>query len=271
MLKQRVLTALVLLPIVFYSLLGPYVLAFTLLSGLLVLVAAWEWSTLMQWHHAGARVAYVGTLALILMGLRLGHLDQSLPVVRLICTVSGLIWVLMLGQVARYPESLFWRTPVVMPLLGLWLLVPTWMGLNLLKVHAMPALWVLFVLVWGADTGAYFSGRTWGRHKLAPSVSPGKSIEGLLGGLLLTSVFMVLVLLHQHMGLLRMSAWWLWGVLTVLASVLGDLLESMAKRACGLKDSGRIFPGHGGALDRIDSLTAAVPVFVVGWFWLGGL
>ncbi len=270
MLKQRVLTALVLLPIVFYSLLGPYAIAFTLLSGLLVLMAAWEWTALMQWHHAGARMAYVVVLGFMLTGLRLSHLDHVVSLVRLASALSGLVWLLMLGQVVRYPGSLFWRTPVVLPLLGLWLLVPTWIGLNWLKDQAMPALWVVFMLVWGADTGAYFSGRAWGRHKLAPKVSPGKSIEGLIGGLVLTSALLVLFLLRQHCAWPRVAVWWLWGIVTVLASVLGDLFESMAKRACGLKDSGNIFPGHGGALDRIDSLTAAVPVFLLGWFWLGG-
>ena len=128
----------------------------------------------------------------------------------------------------------------------------------------------VFCLVWGADTGAYFAGRKFGKHKLAPSVSPGKTIEGFVGGLITTSILIVAVAIYRDLSAIRFVAFVGLSLLTVLASVLGDLLESMVKRQAGVKDSGNIFPGHGGALDRIDSLTAAAPLFALGWWLAGG-
>jgi phosphatidate cytidylyltransferase len=154
--------------------------------------------------------------------------------------------------------------------MGLLLLVPAWSGL--VDLHRVSPWWLmyLFALVWGADTGAYFAGRAFGKHKLAPAVSPGKTIEGMVGGIVLTMTVMVAVGVFRELSPLRFAAFAGLSLLTVLASVLGDLLESMVKRQAGVKDSGTIFPGHGGALDRIDSLTSAAPVFALGWLLSGG-
>jgi phosphatidate cytidylyltransferase len=113
-------------------------------------------------------------------------------------------------------------------------------------------------------------GRAFGKHKLAPQVSPGKTIEGMVGGLLTTSILIIAVAVYRDLTLIRMAAFIGLSLFTVLASVLGDLVESMVKRQAGVKDSGNIFPGHGGALDRIDSLTAAAPIFALGWWLAGG-
>ena len=127
----------------------------------------------------------------------------------------------------------------------------------------------LFLLVWGADSGAYFVGRKFGQNKLAPTVSPNKSVEGLIGGIGLAIIIIIVVQVNylnltfaQHLLFLILS------VVTVFASVLGDLFESMIKRRAGIKDSGRILPGHGGVLDRIDSLLAAAPIFAAGMYLL---
>jgi len=128
----------------------------------------------------------------------------------------------------------------------------------------------MLLLVWGADTGAYFAGRRFGKVKLAVHVSPAKSREGAYGGLALTFLIALTVAISLAMPMLKMVVFLLVSMIAVLASVLGDLFESMVKRRAGIKDSGKIFPGHGGALDRIDSITAAAPVFMAGWWLAGG-
>ena len=128
----------------------------------------------------------------------------------------------------------------------------------------------VLLLVWGADTGAYFAGRRFGKVKLAPAVSPAKTREGLYGGLLTTTLIMLAVAFYLQISGLQFLRFAAASAITVLASVLGDLFESMVKRRAGIKDSGKIFPGHGGALDRIDSITAAAPVFLTGWWLAGG-
>ncbi|HNJ85279.1 MAG TPA: phosphatidate cytidylyltransferase, partial [Agitococcus sp.] len=163
-----------------------------------------------------------------------------------------------------------WARNILLVPTGLILLIPAWAGLT--DLHQASPWWLLYVfcLVWGADTGAYFAGRKFGKHKLAPSVSPGKTIEGFVGGLITTSMLIVAVAIYRDLSAIRFVAFVGLSLLTVLASVLGDLLESMVKRQAGVKDSGNIFPGHGGALDRIDSLTAAAPLFALGWWLAGG-
>jgi phosphatidate cytidylyltransferase len=177
-------------------------------------------------------------------------------------------WLIALILVALYPRaSQTWGQSVWMRgAMGLLVLIPCWRAINV--IHGAEdgpyKLLFLFVLIWGADTFAYFAGRQWGKHKLAPNVSPGKTVQGLCGALFGTTVITVgaLVLLGIP------QQFWLCGMVlsmvTVLFSVLGDLFESMLKRNVGLKDSGQLLPGHGGILDRIDSLTAAAPIFALG-------
>ena len=133
----------------------------------------------------------------------------------------------------------------------------------------------VFALVWSADSGAYFVGRKLGKNKLAPHVSPNKSIEGLVGGVLLSIIVVVVVAFTAlELSAMQLANFVILSVITVLASVQGDLFESMVKRQAGIKDSGSILPGHGGVLDRIDSLLAAAPIFALGlWVqikFLGG-
>ena len=127
----------------------------------------------------------------------------------------------------------------------------------------------LFLLVWGADSGAYFVGRKFGKNKLAPNVSPNKSVEGLYGGIATTIIIMFVVqYFYLNLTALQLILFLILSLITVFASVLGDLFESMVKRRAGIKDSGRVLPGHGGVLDRIDSLLAAAPVFAAGIYVL---
>ena len=127
----------------------------------------------------------------------------------------------------------------------------------------------MFLLVGGADSGAYFVGRKLGKRKLAPEVSPNKSIEGLIGGIITAAMIIIVVQsLYLNLSLTQHILFLLLSIITVFSSVLGDLFESMIKRRAGIKDSGRVLPGHGGVLDRIDSLLAAAPIFAAGIYVL---
>ena len=128
----------------------------------------------------------------------------------------------------------------------------------------------IFCLVWAADVGAYVTGRLWGKHKLIPQVSPGKSVEGALGGL--ASVLIISLLAYFYFKPTQVTLWFLLAGLISLISIVGDLFISILKRRCHVKDTGRIFPGHGGILDRFDSLIAVLPVYYLGmrWILIGG-
>ena len=269
MLKERIITALILLPIVLWCVFGAGdSSAFKALAGALVLVGAWEWTALMKVENLPGRVAFV---TLVAAGVVTAALPQAAPWhVSLYGLATG-FWLIALRMVTGFPDSSrYWSKGIVLLPMGLLLLIPAWSGL--VDLHQASPWWLmyLFLLVWGADTGAYFAGRALGKNKLAPAVSPGKTIEGMIGGLLLTMIIMTAVGFYRELTPLRFAAFAGLSLLTVLASVLGDLLESMVKRQAGVKDSGNIFPGHGGALDRIDSLTAAAPVFALGWALSGG-
>lgn len=151
--------------------------------------------------------------------------------------------------------------------MGVFVLVPTWYALVFIRQVAdngQMLLLFLMLAIWAADSGAYFAGRMWGNKKILPLVSPGKTWVGFLGGLLLSLSFASWWLVSVHLLPLEILKILAVVAVTVVFSVLGDFFESMLKREAGLKDSGTIFPGHGGLLDRIDSLTAAAPVFLLG-------
>ncbi|MGR4069922.1 phosphatidate cytidylyltransferase [Halomonas sp. LR3S48] len=257
MLRQRIITAAWLAPLMLAGLFGLDGGAFAAFTGVIVLLAAWEWSNLAGVTETNRRLALVAGLAL-LMGV-LWTLGAALAIWPLWLAVAG--WLVNLYWVTRYPaKSDQWGSTAVRLAMGLWVLLPAWVGFNLLRDTG--GVWLLYVLllVWGADIGAYFCGRAWGRRKLAPAVSPGKSWEGVVGGLAVTLMLALTFAVWQGVGvpgLVIVTA------VVTLVSVLGDLLESMLKRFRGIKDSSNLLPGHGGVLDRIDSLTAAVPLFAL--------
>lgn len=275
MLKQRLLTALVLLPLFVWAVLAMPASGFSLLLILFVAQGAWEWSGLMQLQQVAARVAYCGLLILCLLGAAYWIIQDS-RILSVLLYVAVAWWLLALILVVTYPERIgWWNHRWVKAISGLLLLVPCWVALVYLKVHAgTDGYWLLllFILIWSADSGAYFSGRRFGKNKLAPQVSPGKSWEGVIGGAIAAAAA-VLLALYSRDEVLGSSQYFPLSflvVLTVAFSVLGDLFESLAKRLVGVKDSGTLLPGHGGVLDRIDSVTAAAPVFALGLILITG-
>ncbi|WP_137819427.1 phosphatidate cytidylyltransferase [Pseudomonas sp. 2FG] len=271
MLKQRIITALLLLPVA----LGGFFLldggAFALFIGAVVALGGWEWARLAGFATQPLRVAYAAVVAVLLYLL---YLTPALAPWVLLLAVAW--WAVATLLVLGYPgSSRYWGGLPGRLLIGLLILLPAWQGLVLLKQwpQANALIIAVMVLVWGADIGAYFAGKRFGKRKLAPQVSPGKSWEGLYGGLLASLLITAAVGLQQGWqgkGFLLALAG---AALVVLVSVVGDLTESMFKRQSGIKDSSNLLPGHGGVLDRIDSLTAAIPMFAVllwsaGW---GGL
>jgi phosphatidate cytidylyltransferase len=270
-LVQRVATAALLVPLVVGGILLLPSRHFAVLLVVLVVLAGWEWAGLMGLTNTSRRLAYgalVGAAAAGAVPLTGGGAGL---VVLLGAALAA--WLGALLAVARFPHLPEWSGRLsVAGLAGLLVLVPPFAALVALHRSGEQGL-VLFlmVLIWVADSAAFFSGRRFGRRRLAPRVSPGKTWEGLAGALAGT------------LAVAALGAWWLglepagmgWFaalcLVTVLFSVLGDLLESVAKRTRGVKDSGALLPGHGGVLDRIDSLTAAAPVFVLGLLLWGRL
>lgn len=261
MLKQRILTALWLLPLAlggFFWLEGGQ---FALFVGAVVVLAAWEWAQLAGFSAQPMRVAYAAVVAGLLYGLYL--LPQLAPWLLLL---SLLWWLLAALLVVTYPRSkAYLHAPLSKPLIGLLLLLPAWQGLLLLKQWPLGngLIIAVMVLVWGADIGAYFVGRAFGKRKLAPHVSPGKSWEGVFGGLLSCLLIALALGLYRQWAAQQLLIALVCTALLVLVSVLGDLTESLFKREAGIKDSSNLLPGHGGILDRIDSLTAAIPMFAL--------
>ncbi len=271
-LERRVLTAVVLVPVVVYGVLALPSAYFGLLMAAFVLAGAWEWADL-SGYPPPARVGYVILVAMVLLAA--ARVAAGAAGVGAILSAGVLFWVAAFVWVARFQSGR--ATPLLesrgaLSVTGLLVLVPAWVGLYALhRGGTAGPEWVLLLMliVWSADIGAFFAGRRFGRRKLATRVSPGKTVEGVLGGAVLAAVVVA-----AYAGFRVQSPSWaaglmLLGVATVLVSVLGDLLESLVKRRAGRKDSGVLVPGHGGALDRIDSLTAAAPVFALGLILMG--
>lgn len=277
MLRQRVVTAVIMAVLFLAAVATLDLIALAILFGVVAAAAGWEWSSLAGWSKVWQRGVYTALFLVLLCVLWLiCGLGQSpdREVLQPWLGVACLFWSIAMLLVESYPgSSWLWRNTATRSLMGWLILAATWLAtLFLLTLPGGTVLMIILVIaVAAADIGAYFSGRRWGRHKLAPSVSPGKTWEGLWGGLagvmLLTSV--IIAVLPRHLSHLPMETLLLIGLAVAGASVLGDLTVSMVKRSSGVKDSGALLPGHGGLLDRIDSLCAAAPVFALGLILAG--
>jgi phosphatidate cytidylyltransferase len=270
---ERIRTALILVALVLlcmFSTSNP--IPMIALMGLTVGIAAYEWEKLMpQGTQPQGSKPYWYALVVTVLALAGIFCPVLWPY---IWGVAIVIWVNSLVWVKKYPVSTQWYSNILQ-LIGVVLLVSAVISIFALWKNSPWWLMYVFALVWGADSGAYFVGRSLGKNKLAPNVSPAKSVEGLVGGLVVTTVIVLVVALFQlKLSNQDLIFFLILSLITVLASVQGDLFESMVKRKAGIKDSGSILPGHGGVLDRIDSLMAAAPVFALGLLthqqWLGG-
>lgn len=282
MLKQRIITALLLVPVALYGVFMLPLWGFALFIQGVLMLGAWEWSPLMGVRRTSARIAYtlfVGAIIGVLSWLApYEHLWEGGELSKLIyytILAGGVWWVVALAMIVNYPSSrrMWSRTRAIVGVFGLLIFIPTWAALVTVRSIDIDESrffggWVvlfILLLVWAADVGAYFAGVRYGRNKMMPAVSPGKTMEGLCGGVTLAFVVMMVVAHWTKVPAEQFTGYYLTGLFTVVASVFGDLNESMFKRSAGVKDSGSILPGHGGILDRIDSLTAAVPIFTLAY------
>ncbi|QIM62802.1 phosphatidate cytidylyltransferase [Pasteurellaceae bacterium Orientalotternb1] len=288
MLKQRVLSAIVMIAVALAALFGLPPLPFTLALAGIIVLGMWEWAQFVGIKRPVAR-AIVGfvTFGLLLFPIMASTnyiqaarflTDETTPLLLL----GGIWWIVAIILVISYPSSATWWNKSIAAkfIFGFCTLIPFFIGIlalrfynyNLDQFQGTYLLLYVFLLVWGADSGAYFVGRAIGKHKLAPKVSPGKSWEGAIGGVLTSAVIATIFLNLAPSNVfgreLATVPFIVLSMVTVVISALGDLSESMFKRQAGIKDSSNLIPGHGGILDRIDSLTAAVPVFAIGFFFL---
>lgn len=285
MLKQRLATASVLIPLALAAIFLLPIYWFAWATAIVIVMAAWEWSPIMGVHRIAGRLLYCAVIAAFIGTTAwLMPIDQiwstnGLSAAYLYPIVIGCIWwAASLLLICQFPKSrwLWAKSRGFVALFGIFMLVPAWaalMGLRTLNynIDSQYGAWVvlfIFSLVWAADVGAYFSGKRFGKHKLMLEVSPSKTKEGFLGGLALALVVMIAVALYVDIPHDKLVSFFLLSILTSVFSVVGDLNESMFKRCAGIKDSGSLLPGHGGLLDRIDSLTSALPVFLLGYIWL---
>jgi phosphatidate cytidylyltransferase len=262
-LRQRVLTAVVLAAVLLAILLWLPPAATVVVLTVLLLAGAWEWSAFLRLATAAGRLQYVALVALLLPLVWRVSADPDGR--DFILAAAVLWWLTALLWIAFAPRRV---SPWAAGLAGVLALVPSWLALVWLRLAPPDGQWVLFVLllVWVADIGAYFFGRRFGRIRLAPEVSPGKTWEGVLGGAAVSALVAVGGSIWFKVPLVAFLPLCL---AAVGFSVIGDLTESLLKRFAGMKDSGAVFPGHGGVMDRIDSLTGAAPVLLLGLTLMG--
>ena len=276
-LKQRVVTAVIMAAVFLAAIAWLPLVGLALLFGLLVAMGAWEWSSLAGRSNSVMRLAYV-LLICLLMGGAYAYYQiggESRPAqLQSLFGLACLWWSVALLWVKGYPGSaLLWRSVPMRIVLGVLILVPAWLAsVYLLSFPRGGLLMVILVMVVAAaDIGAYFAGRRFGSHKLAEHVSPKKTWEGFWGGML--GVAALAILISQNLPLSQLHLGWgsllVLGLATAGASVVGDLTVSLLKREVGLKDSGSLLPGHGGLLDRLDSICGAAPVFALGLLLVG--
>lgn len=267
MLFARMITAVILIPLVLAAILWMPSLYFSCIVGVLILVGAWEWSQFIGVNKNFFKIGYVFCTAAGILFFNYVH-------THIVLLTAMLIWVWFFIAIVNYERNgpgAGFQWPVVRFFAGFVVLIATWMGIVTLKTD--PELgpnWLIVVMliIWAADVGGYFAGRVFGKHALCSLVSPKKTWEGFVGGMVLATTVAAISGLFLSLSFSQYAAFLGLALMTALFSVVGDLGVSLLKRMIGLKDSGKFFPGHGGVLDRLDSIAAATVVFVLGALFL---
>ena len=273
MLKTRIITALVIGPLFLAGIIFLSPAYFAIFTAVLFALAAWEWGDLAA-LPTRSRLFFVGAVLLAFQAIS----DLSPGNQQGLLHAALVLWAVIFWWVKSYPRSAdVWGSSTKRAFLGLFVLCFAWLSFNLLKQSEQGVflIFLLLAMVWSADIGAYFAGRKWGNRKLLPEVSPGKTWAGVYGAL--ASALLVTALMLLFTGYLESGdrvSWLLFMLLALLmtvVSIAGDLAESMIKRHRGVKDSGKLLPGHGGVMDRIDSLVAALPLYTIALIHMGHL
>lgn len=286
MLLQRILTASILAAVAIAAIFALPILYFYLFIAIIVLIAAWEWTELSEVHKLSGKILFL--VSLILPMLFVTYWTQILEIFSQLLEMSEikeysgalewlvigpvLFWILIMFLIKKAPDELLKlqlkkRYKVF---IGWFVLFSAWMFLTKLRAYygSGAALYFL-VLIWVADIAAFFTGKKFGKDKLAPLISPGKTLQGMYGALVSAIICsIVLALYYGYPGMIATDFAFL-SVLTVMVSIYGDLFFSLVKRQNGVKDSGTILPGHGGVLDRVDSVIAAAPFYYAGIILIG--
>jgi phosphatidate cytidylyltransferase len=298
MLKQRIITAAILATGIVSAVLMLSSDYFSLLIAIIVLIGAWEWLNLIDINSTGKRAVFIGTLVFAMLFIHLWTyiLEALVPVMdnlaekykfqmddirnqsgilEWLVVPAVLFWLLAMMLIRKAPQEMLNFQPRLRykALIGWCVLLAGWMFLARLRTFYDSEMVLYFlILIWTADIAAYFSGKKWGKTKLAADISPGKTVEGVYGALVssaLCAVILCIVLsivFGKPVSFMVAGDLILLSIITVQISVYGDLFFSLVKRQRGVKDSGNLLPGHGGVLDRIDSLIAAAPIFYAGIF-----
>lgn len=269
MLKYRLLTAFLMGPLILWAI---YVMPenfFALFSLVLVSFGAWEWSAFAGWVKPLQRkLFFVANVFLFAAVLFLANAELNTAII----TASLLWWIICVPLLLSFPfqKNNFIHKRIIKTFIGIVLLLATLVSMVAIRnnpEYGSEFILYLVLMIWFADSGAYFAGRAFGKHKLIPNVSPGKTWEGVVGALVVTFVVALVAVNLLNIPSSHSPAFILITFVTVIYSIVGDLSESMFKRMASIKDSGNLLPGHGGMLDRIDSLMSGLPVFFAG-LWL---
>ena len=286
MLLQRILTAIVLASVAISAIFLLPTLYFYFFIAVIVLIAAWEWTNLIQINKTSAKIGFLILLIIPMLGVtfwtQLLELTSQVFEAPEVKEYSGalewlvigpiIFWVMMMILIRSVPESLLAlelknRFKVF---IGWFVLLSAWMFLTKLRAYyGAGAVLYFLILIWVADIAAYFTGKKWGVDKLAPVISPGKTIQGMYGALISAMICSLILALYYDYPMMIATDFGLLSILSVLISIYGDLFFSLVKRKSGVKDSGSILPGHGGVLDRIDSVIAAAPFYYAGVILIG--